>query len=362
MISSTMQTFTFSRRLWNILFELLLFSLVAAAAACEAPAPAAAPQPSDPAPATMKAVRIHAYGGVDVLRYEDVPRPRPGPGEVLVRVHAAGVNPVDAAIREGRLRERLHSTLPLTLGWDVSGAIEALGPGVTRFRRGDAVFAYLALTRGGGYAEYVVMAEAEAAPKPTSIDHVQAASVPVVALTAWQSLVDKAQLQPGQTVLIHGGSGGVGTMAIQIAKIRGARVIATGSARNLDYLKSLGADEVIDYGATRFEDVVKDVDVVFDLVGKDTQERSWQVIKKGGILVSVREPGAEEKAKERGVRAAYVLVQPHAEQLAEIARLIDAGRIKPVVSETFSLAEVQRAHQQIETRHTRGKLVLRVAP
>jgi NADPH:quinone reductase-like Zn-dependent oxidoreductase len=348
-------------RLWNLALLPLIVALVTMAPACATPAPAAVPLPAVPVPATMKAVRIHAYGGIDVLRYEEAPRPRPGSGEVLVRVHAAGVNPVDRAVREGRLRERLRHTLPLTLGWDVSGVVEEVGPGATRFRPGDAVFAHFDLKRDGAYAEYVLMLEADAVLKPTSIDHARAASVPVTGLTAWQTLIETAQIQPGQTVLIHGGAGGVGTMAIQIAKIRGARVIATASAGNLDYLKSLGADEVIDYRATRFEDVVKDVDVVLDLIGKDTQERSWQVLKKGGILVSIVDPPSQERAQALGVRAAQVFTRPHAEQLAEIARLIDAGRIKPVVSSIFPLSEAHRAHEQIETRHTRGKLVLRVA-
>jgi NADPH:quinone reductase-like Zn-dependent oxidoreductase len=308
----------------------------------------------------MKAVRVHAYGGLDALRYEDAPRPRPGPGEVLIRVHAAGVNPVDAIIREGKLRERLNHALPVTLGWDLSGVVEELGSGVTRFRRGDAVYAYPPLERNGAYSEYIAVPEQAVALKPASMDHTQAAAVPVGALTAWQALVDTAGLQAGQTVLIHGGSGGVGTLAVQIAKARGARVLATASARNQDYLKSLGADVAIDYQATRFEDVAKDIDVVLDGVGGDTQERSFQVLKRGGVLVSLKGQPSQEKAQAFGVRAKGILVQPNGEQLAAIAKLIDEGRLKVVVSETFPLREAGRAHAQIETRHTRGKLVLRI--
>jgi NADPH:quinone reductase-like Zn-dependent oxidoreductase len=222
------------------------------------------------------------------------------------------------------------------------------------------VFAYIDLERDGAYAEYTVAEEKAVARKPASIDHVKAAAVPVTALTAWQALVDTAGLKAGQTALIHGGAGGVGTMAIQIAKIRGARVIATASAGNLDYLKSLGADQAIDYKATRFEDAVKGVDVVLDTIGGDTQERSWKVLKKGGVLVALFDPPAQDKAKELGVRAADLVVRPNAEELGEIGELIDAGRIQVVVSEVFPLREVQRAHAQIETHHTRGKLVLRV--
>jgi NADPH:quinone reductase-like Zn-dependent oxidoreductase len=356
-------------RSWHIPLVLLFFALFTVAAACTiepnaaapqhpAPAPASAPTP---APATMKAVRVHAYGGLDALRYEDAPRPRPGQGELLVRVHAAGVNPVDVAIRMGKLEGWLHHTLPLTLGWDVSGVVEEVGPGVTHFKPGDAVYSYLDLHRNGAYAQWVIVQEREAALKPTSIDHVKAAAVPVGALTAWQGLVEHAALKPGQTVLIHGAAGGVGTMAVQVAKVRGARVIATGSARNLDYLKSLGADEVIDYQAKRFEEVVKGIDVVFDMVGDDTQERSWKVLKKGGVLVSIRSEPSKEKAQALGVRSAYFHVRPDAEQLAEIGRLIDAGRIQATVSEVIPLEDVQRAHAQVETRHTRGKVVLRVA-
>jgi NADPH:quinone reductase-like Zn-dependent oxidoreductase len=280
---------------------------------------------------------------------------------VLIRVHAAGVNPVDALIREGALHGRLQHALPLTLGWDASGVVEEVGPGVTRLKRGDAVFAYPDLRRGGAYAEYLILREPEAALKPASIDHVHAAAVPVTGLTAWQALVETAQLKPGQTVLVHGGAGGVGTMAVQIAKARGARVIATASARNLDHVKSLGADQVIDYNAARFEQAVKDVDIVLDTVGGDTQERSYQVLRKGGILVAVTGRPSPEKAQALGVRAVHILVRPDAAQLAEIGKLIDEGRVKPVVSEALPLAEVRRAHEQIQTKHTRGKIVLRVA-
>jgi NADPH:quinone reductase-like Zn-dependent oxidoreductase len=303
----------------------------------------------------MKAVRIHAYGG------PEVPRPSPRPDEVLIRVHAASVNPVDVAVRQGYMRTMLWHTLPLTLGWDVSGVVEQVGSHVSRFKPGDAVFAYSDLRRGGAYAEYIALPEREVALKPRTLEHVQAAAVPLTALTAWQALVERAQLAPGQTVLIHGGSGGVGTMAIQLAKVRGAKVIATGSAHNLDYLKSLGADEVIDYRATRFEDVVKEVDVVLDPIAGETQARSWQVLKKGGILVSLLDPSAPKQAEAHGVRGAWFLVSPDAEQLTEMARLIDAGQVRVVVSEVLSLKEVRRAQELIQGNHTRGKIVLRVA-
>jgi NADPH:quinone reductase-like Zn-dependent oxidoreductase len=313
------------------------------------------------APVMMKAVRIHEYGGPEVLRYESVPRPSPRPDEVLIRVQAAGVNPVDIAVRQGYMRSALWHTLPLTLGWDVSGVVEQTGALVTRFKPGDAVFAYSDLRRGGAYAEYIALPEREVVLRPRTLDPVQAAAVPLTGLAAWQALVEQAQLAPGQTVLIHGGAGGVGTMAIQLAKARGARVIATGSAHNLEYLKSLGADEVIDYRATRFEDVVKDVEVVLDPIGGETQERSWQVLKKGGILVSLLDSSAPQKAQAHGVRGAWFLARPEAEQLTALARVIDEGKIRVVVSEVLPLKEIRRAQEQIQSRHTRGKIVLRVA-
>ncbi len=308
----------------------------------------------------MKAVRLHEYAGIEGLRYEDAPRPRPGRGELLIRVHAAAVNPVDVAVAAGRMRERIPATFPLILGWDMSGVVEELGEAVTSFQRGDAVFSYLPGGRDGAFAEYVVAKESDVLRKPRSVDHVNAAAIPLTGVTAWKALVETAKLGEGQSVLIHGGSGGVGTMAIQIAKARGARVFATASARNLDHLRSIGADQVIDYQATRFEDVAKDMDVVLDTVGKDTLDRSWQVLKKGGILISIVAKPAQEKAQELGVRATYVSAGSNTAHLAEVARLVDDGRIRPVVSEIFPLKEAGRALEQIKTRHTRGKLVLRV--
>jgi len=346
-----MPSSSFSASFWRLLLSVLFVC------GCAAMPESLAPRAS----ATMKAVRIHEYGGPEVLRLESVPRPSPRPDEVLVRVHAAGVNPVDVAVRQGYMRSALWHTLPLTLGFDVSGVVEQVGAHVTRFKPGDAVFAFSDLRRGGAFAEYLALPEREVVLRPRTLDAVQAAAVPLTGLTAWQALVEHAQLAPGQTVLIHGGSGGVGTMAIQLAKARGARVIATGSANNLEYLKSLGADEVIDYRATRFEDVVKDVDVVLDPIAGETQERSWQVLKKGGILVSLLDSSAPQKAEAHGVRGAWFLVRPEAEQLTQLAQLIEAGKIRVVVSEVLPLKEIRRAQELIGSRHTRGKLVLRVA-
>ncbi len=308
----------------------------------------------------MNAVRMHRYGGPEVLVYEEVPRPRPEEGEVLVRVEAAAVNPVDWKIREGYLKEMLPHSLPLIMGWDVSGVVEATGPGVTRFKIGDEVFSRPDLLRDGTYAEYVVIREAEVAFKPVSVDHLHAAAIPLAGLTAWKSLIETAGLAPGQRVLIHGAAGGVGSYAVQLAKWRGAHVIATASAHNHDYLQRLGADEAVDYRSVRFEEVVADVDVVFDTIGGDTQERSWQVLNKGGILVSIIDPPKPARGVEFGVRQAFVFIQPDAAVLAELAALVDQGRLRVYVEAVLPLAEARRAQELSQGGHTRGKIVLKV--
>jgi NADPH:quinone reductase-like Zn-dependent oxidoreductase len=304
----------------------------------------------------MKAVRIHNYGGPEVLKFEDAPRPQPGPGEALVRIHAAAVNPVDWKIRAGRLKERIH--LPVIPGWDLSGVVEATGPGVTRVKKGDEVYAMP--RRLGAYAEYIVAKESEVALKPKSVDHVHAAAIPLATLTAWQALFDTAGLKAGQKVLIHGASGGVGSFAVQLAKGKGAYVIGTASGRNQSFIRELGVDEPIDYKETGFEDVVHDMDVVLDTIGGDTQKRSWKVLKKGSIVVSIISPPSAEEAAKHGVRQGYVRVQPNAAELTEIAELVDSGKLKPVVATVLPLSEARRAQEQSETGHARGKIVLKV--
>src|ERR1700722_10362031 len=250
----------------------------------------------------MKAIRIHQYGGTEVLAHVEMQRPAPGANEVLIKVKAASVNPVDWKIRDGHMKDFLPLTLPATLGSDVSGTVEEIGTGAARFKRGDEVYASLGL-EGGGYAEYAVAKEAIVAEKPSTLDHVQAASVPVAGLTAWQALFEVAQLRAGQKVLIHGAAGGVGNFAVQFAKGKGAYVIGTASSRNQAFLGELGVNKVVDYQKTRFEDVVRNVDVVLDTMGGDTQERSFQTLKKGGILVSIVQPPSQELAANYGVRA-----------------------------------------------------------
>jgi NADPH:quinone reductase-like Zn-dependent oxidoreductase len=308
---------------------------------------------------TMSAVRITSHGAPEVMRLESVPRPVAGPGEVLVRVHAAAVNPVDTQIRAAPSG---FASLPYIPGFDVSGVVVEVSDGVTGTAIGDSVFAMLDLRRGGGYAEYVIVKQMELAAKPARASHAEAASLPLVALTVWQALFETADLQPGQTVLIHAGAGGVGTSAVQLAKWRGARVIATASERNHEFLRSLGADVVIDYTAQRFEDVARNVDVVLDPIGGETQLRSLGVLRDGGILVSLVGLMPQARSPARNVRASAILVRPDAEQLTRIAGLVDAGILRPIVSHRFSLGDVADAHRQSETGRTRGKIVLDVRP
>ena len=308
----------------------------------------------------MKAVSIYYYGGPSVLAYEDAPRPHPAPGDVLVRVHAAGINPVDWKIREGHLKGILHHTLPLVLGWDVSGVVAALGAGVTRFKVGDEVFSRPDIDRDGAYAEFIAVRETELALKPKSVDHVHAAALPLAGLKVWQSLFDAAALSAGQRVLIHAAAGGVGSLAVQLAKGRGAYVIGTASARNHELVRALGADEVVDHERERFETVVGPVDVVFDTMGGDIQTRSWPVLKRGGILVSIVSPPSAEAAVAHGGRFAFVFTQPNAAQLAEIATLVDAGKLKAIVETVLPLSAAVRGQELSAAGHTRGKIVLQV--
>ena len=309
---------------------------------------------------TMKAVRIHEYGGPEALKYEDAPRPTPATGDVLIRVHATSVNPVDVAIRSGLFKERMKYKLPMIPGWDVSGVIQAIPSASTRLKIGDEVYSRPDLSRDGAYAEFIAVRESEVALKPKSIDHTHAAAIPLTGLTAWQALFDAGHLSAGQSVLIHGAAGGVGHFAVQFAKVKGARVIATASTRNHEFLRALGADEVIDYNTTKFEDVVHDVDVVLDTITGETQDRSWPVIKKGGIYVSILQPPNQEKASAHGVRSAHVFVQPNVDELNEIARLVDSGKVKPHIDKVFPLAQAAAAQEAVAQHHTRGKIVLQV--
>jgi NADPH:quinone reductase-like Zn-dependent oxidoreductase len=310
---------------------------------------------------TMKAIVAHEYGGPEVLKLEDVPVPTPQENEILVKVFAAGVNSFDGALRSGAFAKKPNGTqLPWHPGYDIAGVVEKVGGKVTKFKAGDPVFAFITILKGGGYAEYAIAKEKDAAPKPATISFVEAAGVPSVALTAWQAIVDKANLQSGQTVLIHGASGGVGMFAIPIAKIRGAKVFATASTANQDFLKELGADVAIDYKTQKFEDIAKDVDVVIDGVGGETLARSYPIVKKGGIVVSLTDRVDQAQLNKYGIRGVSLVVQNNGDELAQIGKLIDEKKINVVVSETFPLADASKAEAKADTGHARGKIVLKV--
>lgn len=318
------------------------------------------------AAATMRAARIHAYGSPDVLHYEEVPRPVPGEGETLVRVRAAGVNAIDWKIRAGHLQQAIPYTLPLTLGLDFSGSVASESPGGRDFEVGDEVYGRIDLMRLGTYADYVVARAGEFTAKPRALDHVHAAAVPLVALTAWQALIAGANgaaslnVTAGQRVLIHGGAGGVGSVAVQLAKWRGAHVIATARREDAAFVFGLGADRVLDYAHEPFEELLEPVDAVFDLVGGETQARSWDIIRPGGALATTMGEPPAEQASLREVRAIAVKTQTDLGQLGEIARLIDTFRIRIVVSDVFPLAEAARAHARVEEGHVRGKIALKM--
>jgi NADPH:quinone reductase-like Zn-dependent oxidoreductase len=298
--------------------------------------------------------------------YEMAPTPQPGEGEALVRVHAAGIIPTEQSwVPTWTMRTGAPRPLPVIPGHEFSGQIAALGAGVKHVGVGDLVYGLNDWYRDGAQAEYCVARVADFAPKPASIDHVAAAATPISALTAWQGLIERGQLVAEQRVLIHGAAGGVGSFAVQLARWRGARVIGTASRANLDLVRGLGADEVIDYQATRFEDVVRDLDLVFDTVGGETLDRSWGVLKPGGTLVTIVSPppypppslgegrvGADERS-----RAAFFIVEPNRNQLEEIAWLIDSGAIRPIVGGVFPLAEARQAYQH---KLAYGKIVLQV--
>ncbi|SFP49425.1 NADP-dependent oxidoreductase [Tranquillimonas alkanivorans] len=304
-------------------------------------------------------IRIHEFGDASVLRAEDQPVPEPGPGELLVRVDAAGVNPVDFKIREGAYPLVTKDDLPFSMGADVAGTVERAGEGVTSFDRGAAIHAMLGQGRGA-YAQHVIVKSDEAAAIPANLSAAEAASVPLAGLTAWQGLLDHGRLAAGQRVLIHGAAGGVGHFAVQIAKAQGATVIATAREEDADFLRDLGADEVIDYRNQRFEDETDEIDLVFDTIGGETQERSWQVLKKGGAMVSTLDEPSESKANEKNAHRARFLVQPNGTQLEEIDALIHQGKIRVVVDRTFPLDQAGRAHDTLEGEHIRGKIALTV--
>lgn len=332
----------------------------------------------------VKAARIHEYGSPEVFRIEDVPEPTPGPDDVLVRVHASSVNPVDWKIRSGVQRAVVRLDLPWILGLDFSGVVEAIGDRVTRFRPGDEVYGSPTHKRPGTYAEKLCVRERECALKPEAISHAEAASLPLVALTAWEALVRFGKLERGQHVLIQAGSGGVGSVAIQIAKALGAEVSTTCSTRNIDLVRELGADRVIDYGAEQYDDVLTNLDLVLDALGGDHRYRAVGVTRRGGRVASIV-AGIPEHVKKRGpvlgtftavcdmatwmlrarlghgVKAANVMRKSDAGALADITRLVATGKLRPILEHTYSLEEIAEAHRRSETGRVRGKLAIAIA-
>ena len=305
----------------------------------------------------MKAIRLRQVGGPESLRCEDAPKPSPKDNQVLVRVHAAAITPTEFAwyptfhTSEGGTRP-----FPIILGHEFSGVVDAIGPACMGVQVGDPVFGLSDWFIDGAQADYCLTVPANIAPKPGTIDHAQAAAVPISALTAWQALIERAQLSQGQRVLVHGAAGGVGSFAVQVACHKGAHVIATASAANADFVTALGADEVIDYRTTQFETVVRDVDVVLDTVGGETRERSWGILSKDGRLVTIAADA--ERLTQPRVRDAFFIVEPNRVQLIEIARLIDAGVIRPIVGAVFAMEHFREAYDQ---KPIRGKHVLRIA-
>jgi NADPH:quinone reductase-like Zn-dependent oxidoreductase len=305
----------------------------------------------------MKAIRIHRFGGPEVLQLDEIDVPTAGGDKLLIRVIAASVNPVDYKIRRGGYPRVKEEDLPVTLGRDVAGVVETAAG---EFKVGDEVFAHLAWSEGG-YAEHAVVAPAGAALKPKSLDMITAAGVPLVATTAWQGLFEHGGLKAGQRVLIHGGSGGVGGYAVQFAHIAGAHVFTTASGDGVKLAKDYGADEVIDYRHQKFEDVAVDLDLVLDLVGGETQERSFAVLKRGGALISAVQPPNKEIAAEKNIRIERYIANPNGQELRHFAELIDTGKLKTSLSKTFPLARAADAHRFLESEHPRGKIVLTVA-
>ncbi len=307
---------------------------------------------------TINAIRVHDYGDVDQLKLEQIPQPEPQEGEVLLRVHAAGVNPADWKIRAGLLKGFRPTTFPYVPGADVAGVVEKVGPGVTIFQPAQEVFGR---SSNGSYAEYSIAPANALALKPKTLSFDEAATIAIGATTAWQGIFDHGNLQPGQRVLILGGAGGVGVFAVQFARWKGAHVISTASTSNVDFVRSLGAETVIDYTKTRLGDEIHHVDLVFDTVGGGALASAWPTLKRGGMLVSIAGQPDEAKARELGVRTDRFSSQVNSELLSTFALLIDEGQIKVFSGATFPLSEAGKAQELSQSGHGRGRIILHIA-
>ena len=307
---------------------------------------------------TIKAIQVHSYGGPEKLELEQIQRPEPQAGEVLIRVHAAGVNPADWRLRAGWMKDFRPQSFPYIPGFDLAGVVEEGGPGVTTFQKGQAVFGQSAK---GTYTEYTTASVGTLALKPKTLSFDEAATIPIGATTAWQGLFDHGGLQAGQRVLIRGAAGGVGLFAVQFARWKGAHVIGTTSTSHVDFVRSLGAETVIDYTSTPLEQVVHDIDLVLETVGGETHERPWNVLKRGGTLVSITGPLSQEKAQELDVRAVSFSNRPSTQLLHTFAQLIDEGQVKVAVATKFPLSEARKAHELSQSGHGHGRIVLHIA-
>jgi NADPH:quinone reductase-like Zn-dependent oxidoreductase len=308
----------------------------------------------------MKAVRMHVRGGPEALVYEDAPTPQIGPEEALIKVHAAGVTPTELTWNSTFTTRNKKSRLPITPAFEVAGIVEKIGSQASNLAEGDAVYGLLDFWRDGAAAEYVVARASELAPKPKSLSFTYAAAVPLSGLTAWQSLFDYANLADGNTALVHGAGGGVGTFAVQFAHWRGARVFATCSTGKADFVRGLGANRVIDYTSVRFQDELGGLDVVLDTVGGEVLGNSWKVLRRGGSLVTIVGDAPEETAAKYDVKGFSILVEPNRKELVEIGRMIDAGLVRPVVDAVLPLSRAREAYERGLGGHNRGKLVLKV--
>ena len=308
----------------------------------------------------MKAIRLHAKGGPEQLVYEDASMPEPAYREVRIRVHAAAITPTELTWDESYLFADGRPRLPAIPGHDVSGVVESIGRAAIGLKVGDEVFGLIDFPHDGSAAEFVCVPAADLAPKPRTLDHIHAAALPLSALTAWQALLEHGELQRGQRVLIHGAAGGVGGFAVQLARSRGAHIIATASARHASTLRELGVNEVIDYTSTQFESVLSDIDLVFDTVGGETQDRSYRVLRRGGRLISIAAPLSADKATQAGVTAIFFIVRPNRSQLIEIGNLIDSGNLRVAVQSVYPLAKAKDAFVEAARGHLMGKIVLRV--
>ena len=311
-------------------------------------------------PDHMNAIRIHEVGGPERMVYEQAPRPRLASGEALVEVYAAALTPAELTWKETWADHSGKSRLPVIPSHEVSGVVAAVGEGVADPKPGAAVFGLTDFSRDGAAAEFVAVRAADLALKPRSIGHLHAAAMPLSALTAWQALFDHGGLVAGQRVLIHGAAGGVGSFAVQLARAKGAEVIAVASGRHREFLQGLGANMVVDYETARFEDVAHGVDLVLDTVGGEALKRSWAVLKPGATLVSIAEPPPESDAARTGARGTFFIVEPNRVQLSELARLSDAGQLRTFVSKVFALSHARAAYETLLRGHLRGKIVLRV--